>query len=402
MYRSICIGLALALFDYARPVQAQEYLDKVVESARKEFNIPGIAVAVVKDGEVVVSKGYGVRRVGDTAPVTPHTLFAIGSNTKLFTSVALAMLVDEGKIDWDDRVVDRLPGFQMSDAYVTREMRIRDLLCHRSGLSLGAGDLMFWPGTDLTMEDINYRLRFVPLATSFRSGYVYDNILYDSAGAVIQRISGKSWSDFMRERILQPLGMRDSKTSIRLVDSSSDVVAPHALVDGKLTPLSHRPLDNMAPAGAIVSSADDMSRWVITLLNKGKLPNGQTLYSEAQARKLWTPLTIIPNEGPLPELAEMRANFQSYAKGDVITEYRGQLMVTHTGGVQGMVSIVEMIPDLKLVVVVLTNQEAGVGLFSIANTVLDHYLSAPPKDWVSSFSAVIKRRHENAESAVKG
>jgi CubicO group peptidase (beta-lactamase class C family) len=175
MRPSIRISTACFLCALAIPAFAQDYLDQVVEHARKEFNVPGIAVVVVKDGKVVTEKGYGVRRLGQSAPVTPHTLFGIASNTKIFTSAALAMLVDEGKLSWDERVVDRLPGFQMSDAYVTREMRIRDLLCHRSGLPLGGGDLMFWPGTDFTTDQVNYRLRFVPLETSFRSAYAYDN-----------------------------------------------------------------------------------------------------------------------------------------------------------------------------------------------------------------------------------
>ena len=203
------------LLAMATPLLAQAYLDDTVERVRKAFNVPGIAVAVVKDGQVVVAKGYGVRRLGDPAPVTPRTLFGIASNTKIFTAAALAMLVEEGKLAWDDRVVDRLPGFQMSDPYVTREMRIRDLLCHRSGLGLGAGDLMFFPATDLTAADILYRLRFVPQATSFRSEYAYDNILYTVAGAVIQQVSGKPWATFIQERFFAPVGMGSSRTSIK-------------------------------------------------------------------------------------------------------------------------------------------------------------------------------------------
>ncbi len=202
--------------------------------------------------------------------------------------------------------------------YVTREMRIRDLLCHRSGLPLGGGDLMFWPASDFTADQINYRLRFVPLGTSFRSAYAYDNILYNSAGALIRQISGKSWAEFIRERFFSPLNMRDSKTSIRDIDASTDVVAPHALEDGKLRPLEHMPLDNNAPAGAIVSSVDDMSRWVIALLNKGDLGNGKRLFSEKQARILWTPLTILPIAEASPELADVQAHFSDYAMGEVL------------------------------------------------------------------------------------
>jgi CubicO group peptidase (beta-lactamase class C family) len=401
MRLSIRADAALALCLWTVPLFAQDYLDSVAERARKEFNVPGIAVAVVKDGKVVALKGYGVRRLGDPAPVNPHTIFGIASNTKIFTSAALAMLVEEGKLDWDDRVEDRLPGFAMSDAYVTREMRIRDLLCHRSGLPLGGGDLMFWPGSDFTSEQINYRLRFVPLSTSFRSAYAYDNLLFNVAGAVIRQISGKTWAEFIRERFFAPLEMRDSKTSIRDIDASTNVVAPHALDDGRLRPLEHMPLDNNAPAGAIVSSVDDMSRWVIALLNQGGLPNGQRLFSEKQARILWTPLTILPTPEPAAELAETKAHFADYAMGEDLNDYRGHLMVSHTGGLQGMVSIVAMLPELNAGVVVLTNQEESGAFYSIAYTVLDHYLEAPPKDWVAAYAAVRKRRNENAEKTVR-
>ena len=400
MRLSVPVSAVVVLSAFAVPLLAQDYLDTVVERARTEFNVPGIAVAVVKDGKVVVAKGYGVRRLGDPAPVTAHTIFGIASNTKLFTSAALAMLVDEGKLDWDDRVVDKLPGFEMSDAYVTHEMRIRDLLCHRSGLALGAGDLMFFPATNLTADQINYRLRFVPLETSFRSAYAYDNILYNSAGALIKQISGKSWAELIHERFFVPLDMRDSKTSIRDIDSSTDVVTPHALDDGVLRPLAHMPLDNNAPAGAIVSSVDDMSRWVIALLNKGALENGKRLFSEKQARILWTPLTILPVGNPPAELAEAKAHFADYAMGEGLRDYRGHLLVSHTGGLQGMVSIVAMLPDEKVGVVVLTNQEAGGAFQSIAYTVLDHYLGAPPKDWVTAIDTVTKRHKEEAEKNV--
>jgi CubicO group peptidase (beta-lactamase class C family) len=394
------LATATLLLSLAIPALAQDYLDTVVEHARKQFNVPGIAVVVVKDGKVVTEKGYGVRRLGDPAPITPHTLFGIASNSKIFTSAALAMLVDEGKIDWDDRVVDRLPGFQMSDAYVTREMRIRDLLCHRSGLPLGGGDLMFWPATDLTAEQIDYRLRFVPLETSFRSAYAYDNILYNIAGALIQQISGQSWADFIKARFFGPLDMHDSKTSIRDIDASTDVVTPHVMEEGTLHAVGHSPLDNNAPAGAVVSSVDDMSRWVMALLNKGDLGNGKRLFSEAEAHTLWTPLTILPVPDLPAEVAESQPHFADYAMGEVLRDYRGHLMVYHTGGLQGMVSIVAMLPELHLGVVVLTNQESGAAFQSIANTVLDHYLGAPPKDWVTSIDTVIKRRREEAEKGV--
>lgn len=385
---------------------AQATLDRLVadtvERARKEFNVPGMSVAVVHDGKVVLARGFGVRKQGESAAVTPNTVFAIASNSKAFTAAALAMLVDEGKLTWDDRVIDRLPEFAMSDAYVTREMRIRDLLCHRSGLGLGAGDLMFFPRSDLTPEQILYRLRFVPLATSFRSQYAYDNILYLVAGAVIQKISGLTWQQFIRQRFYQPLGMTGSRTSINEVARGDDVAYPHSMVEGKLAtlPLDSLALENNAPAGALVSSVADLAKWVITLLNRGQTSDGKRLLSEAQVKEMWKPLVLIHPPDPPAPIAEARSNFVAYALGEGIREYRGRLMVTHTGGLLGMVTQVTMLPDLKLGVIVLTNQEVGAAFSSVSQTVLDHYLNAPPKDWVTAYAQVKKDREAEANKTV--
>ena len=394
----------LAVLFFAAPLLAQvkieTVVDSVVERARKEFNVPGISVAIVKDGKVVFARGYGVRKLGDTAPMTENTLVGIASNTKAFSSAALAMLVEEGKLKWDDRVVDKLPGFQLSDAYVTREMRIRDLPCHRSGLALGAGDLMFWPQSDLTAADVLYRLRFIPLAASFRSTYAYDNVLYNVIGAVIQSVSGKRWDDFIHDRFFVPLGMTSSLTSISKVKPGDNAVSPHALDDGVLKPLEHSPLDNNAPAGAIVSSAADLTKWVITLLNKGVMPDGKRLLSEAQIRTLWTPLIFEPNSPPPPALAEAQTNFRTYAMGEEIREFRGHLQVDHTGGLAGMVTEVSMIPDLNLGVIVLTNQEQSGAFRSVTSSILDGYMNAPTKDWVAAYAELKRKGDENAAKAV--
>lgn len=382
------------------PLAAQADLDQVVERTRKAFDVPGIAVAVVKDGKVVLAKGYGVRKLGGAAPVGERTLFGIASNTKIFTAAALAMLVDEGRLAWDDRVVDRLPGFQMSDPYVTREMRIRDLLCHRSGLGLGGGDLMFFPGTDLSTADILYRLRFVPLASSFRSAYAYDNLLYNVAGEVLRAVSGKPWAEFIRERFFTPLGMAGSRTSVLDVKPGEDMAIPHAFADGKLVPLPAEPLDNSAAAGAIVSSVSDMARWVQALLDQGGLGGGKRLFSAARAKELWTPLTLMPAPEPDPALAESRAHFVTYAMGEQIQDYRGQLMVWHTGGLAGQVSRVTMLPEQRLGIIVLTNQEAGAAFMAITNTILDHYLGAPAKDWVAAYRTVTTAKEARTAAEV--
>src|SRR4051794_32398585 len=263
------LRLAAAILVAAAVCPAQDYVDQVVERARKEFNVPGIAVAIVKDGNVVLAKGYGVRKQGEPAPVTSQSLFRIASNTKAFTSAALAMLVDERKMKWDDPVVQHMPGFQMYDPYVTREFTVRDLLTHRSGLGLGAGDLMFFPPGDLGREDIIKRLRFIKPATSFRTAYAYDNLLYIVAGQLIPAITGKSWDDFVRERIFTPLGMTNTFTDVTALRKGKDVATPHNALSGKLEPLPQEDMDTSAPAGAIITCVDDLAKWMIAQLNGG-------------------------------------------------------------------------------------------------------------------------------------
>jgi CubicO group peptidase (beta-lactamase class C family) len=378
---------------------AQDYVDQVVERARKEFEVPGIAVAIVKDGNVVLAKGYGVRKLGEPAPVTPHSLFRIASNTKAFTAAALAMLVDEGKLRWDDAVIEHTPGFQMYDPYVTRELTVRDLLVHRSGLGLGAGDLMFFPPSDLSRQEIIRRLRFVKPATSFRSRYAYDNLLYLVAGQLIPAITGKSWDDFVKERIFIPLGMTSTNASTAALKAASDVAIPHSKADGKLEPLPHEDVDNNAPAGAINSCVADLAKWVTVQLNRGDMGSSR-LFSEAQSKEMWSPQTIIPI-GASAALGALAPNFNAYGLGWMLNDYRGKKIVSHTGGLSGYVSRVTMVPDLKLGVVVLTNQEATGAFQAVTYTILDRYLGAPETDWVAPFLAQEKQGETGAGETVK-
>jgi CubicO group peptidase (beta-lactamase class C family) len=388
-------GLVLAAAGFA-----QSSLDEVVQRAMKEFNVPGIAVGVIQEGKIVVSKGYGLRKLGSPEPVTDETLFGIASNTKAFTAASLAILVDEKKITWDDRVIDVLPGFAMSDAYVTREMRIRDLLPHRSGLALGAGDLMLFPNGELTDRDILKRLRYVPLSTSFRSRYAYDNVLYSVAGAVIEHVSGKTWNEFIRERILTPLGMSRTRTISTEVPRGENIAAPHAFADGVLRPVEPTSFIAGAPAGAIQSCVQDLFKWVNTQLNEGAYDGGR-LFSQAQSREMWTPHIFIPIPArTAPELAAMRPNFQTYALGWMTYDYRGERIVYHTGGLNGMVTRVTLVPSKKLGIIVLTNQQEGGAFQSITMTVLDHYLDAPSRDWVSAFRTARTRQETEARQAV--
>jgi len=382
------------------PVLAQPDIELVVQRCRTEFNVPGIAVAIVHDGKMVFAKGYGVRRLDTGAPVTSKTLFGVASNTKAFTAAALAILVDEKKLAWDDRVIDHLASFQMSDPYVSREMRIRDLLIHNSGLALGAGDLMYFPESTFTSDEVYARLRHVPLSASFRSRYAYDNILYLVAGKVIEKVSGKPWNVFLRERILDPIGMTQTVLSVKNLDARPDVALPHAPDgDGKLRQLNHSSMDNNAPAAAMQSSAEEMARWVMLQLNRGEL-DGKRIFSERQSREMWSMQTIIAVATPPKPLAALQANFAGYGLGWNLSDYRGEKIVSHTGGLFGMVSRVTMIPTRKVGVIVLTNQENGAAFNAITYTVLDHYLAAPATDWVAAQKQALDQRTAEARKKV--
>lgn len=405
----LCLfAFCLILFASAQVLAQTETpsdLDAYAARALKEFEVPGLAIAIVKDGKIALVKGYGVRELGKSAPVDEQTLFGIASNTKAFTAAALAILVDEGKINWDDPVTKHLPGFQMYDPYVTREMTVRDLLTHRSGLGLGAGDLMFFPPTTFTREEIVARLRYIKPATSFRSKYAYDNVLYLVAGQVVAAVSGKSWDDFIKERIFAPLGMTASNTSVKALRPGGNFVSPHQKVEGRLQPVPYMNIDNTAPAGAINSNVAEMAKWVMTQLDEGAINNGQNgarrLFSQRQSREMWSAQTPMAAGNPPPPLSALRANFSAYGLGWGLSDYRGHKVVSHSGGLAGMVSRVRLIPDMKLGVVVLTNQEAGGAMEAITYHVIDHYLNAPTTDWISAFHSVAEQQLAQAKEVEK-
>jgi CubicO group peptidase (beta-lactamase class C family) len=365
--------------------------DAFVAEVMRRFEVPGLSVAIVKDGQVVLAEGFGVRKLGSGEPVDARTLFGIASNTKVFTATALGILVEEGRLEWDAPVVRYLPAFQMYDPWVTREITVRDLLVHRSGLGLGAGDLMFWPPTDFTRPELVERLRYIPPATSFRSAYAYDNVLYPVAGEVIAAVSGTSWEDFVRSRILEPAGMRGSDVRLSPPDSVPNAATTHARVDGTVRPVTPYLGDVVNPAGGIFSNAEDMARWVMVQLDSGRVAGGSRVFGTEVTRELWAPVTPIPFGDPPPELEPLRHHFQFYALGLGVRDYRGRRMLVHTGGLPGYVSQVAFIPDERLGVVVLTNQESGAAFNAITYQVLDHYLGAPAWDWLEGFAVVQAR-----------
>jgi CubicO group peptidase (beta-lactamase class C family) len=372
-------------------------LDRFVMGVMKQFEVPGIGLAIVKDGAVVVAKGYGVRTLGEAAPVDAHTLFGIASNTKAFTATAIGILVEEGKLEWDAPVVRYLPWFQFSDPYVTRELTVRDLLVHRSGLGLGAGDLLSWPPSTYDRTEIARRIRFIPLSTSFRSAYAYDNVLYLIAGELIEAVSGETWEDFIAKRILAKVGMKGSVVRCSALETAGNIAEPHAIVEGRLQRVKPFASDNTNPAGGIASNAEDMAKWLIAQLDSGRVADGSRLFSPRTTRQLWSIVTPVPIGDPPPELRAIRANFQGYALGFGVRDYRGRKLVSHTGGLPGYVSLVAMIPELGLGVCVLTNQESGYAFASIGYWILDCYSGAPPTDWAAAYQKV-KAREDSANA----
>jgi CubicO group peptidase (beta-lactamase class C family) len=394
MRLTIRISPILAATLVTTPLAAQKPppgFDRYVRRVMQTFTVPGLSVAIVKDGKVVLAKGYGVRRMGDPAAVDERTRFGIASNTKLFTATALALLVEEGKLEWDAPVIRYLPWFAMYDPYVTRELSVRDLLVHRSGLGLGAGDLLWWPPSTYDRKEIARRLRFIPPATSFRSAYAYDNVLYTVAGEVIEAVSGQVWEEFVRTRILEKVGMTESDVLHSGAGGGGNTAGTHAEVEGTVRAIAPFLSDNTNPAGGIMSGAADMAKWMIVQLDSGRVAGGGRLFSTGTTTQLWRDVTPTPIGDPPDGLPHLRPHMAGYALGLNVRDYRGRTLLQHTGGLPGYVSKVAMIPELRLGVAVLTNQESGQAFESIAYQVLDHYLGAKAPDYPAIYERLVRQ-----------
>ncbi len=395
-------GVTLAAETDALPAGMQQF-DAQMERVRKQFDVPGIAVAIVKDGQIVLERGYGVRELGKPAPVQADTLFAIASNTKAFTAASLSILADEGKLSLDDRVIEHLPWFRMSDPYVTNEMRVRDLLAHRSGLSLGAGDLLYWPTTSYTTEEVVQRLAKVPLKGGFRDRYAYDNILYAVAQKVIEQVSGQSYAAFLQQRIFTPVGMAGTRFNADHLQPGDTAAVGHAKYDfSKLRTVAPLTWSNNSGAGGVYSSAHDMALWMNVQLAGGALADGTPLFSAKRQREMWSMITPISvPESAVPELAAARPNFAGYGEGWSLSDYRGHRLVWHTGGWPGMVSRLTLVPEQKLGVVVLTNQEVGAAFNAVTLQVLDAFLQLPATDWTAAYAKAVEKADAEADTSWK-
>lgn len=364
-------------------------IDAVAVKAMRQFSVPGVAIGVIKDGTIVHTRGYGVLEIGMPEAVDDKTLFRIASNTKAMTTAALAMLVDEGKLNWDDKVVSHIPGFRLHDDWVTQEFTVTDLLTHRSGLGLGAGDLMLWPvPNSFTRQDIIHGLRYFKPASSFRTKYDYDNQMYIIAGELIPAVSGMQWEEFVDQRILGAIGAERCFAGRIPQSEMHNVAAPHAIVEGMLQVIERNrtgaaPIVSAA-AGGVRCSLHDMLTWLDVLLNRGTLADGSQLFSEAQSRIMWSPMTI--RETSDEDFNRDRTHFKAYGLGWRLADVHGYKEVSHTGTFTGSMSYVTLIPELDLGVVVLINASSSNARMAIMYSIVRPYLGVADIDWIAYFS----------------
>ena len=390
----------LALTLVATPLHAQnaplQGFDAYVTKAMQDWKVPGLAIAVVRNDSVVFVKGYGVRTVGKPEKVDEHTIFAIGSSSKAFTATLAAMMVDEGRMRWDEHATQYLKGFQLFDPYVTREITLRDLLSHRSGLA--RGDLL-WYGSDLSRDEIVRRVRFLEPTWSFRSHFGYQNIMYLAAGQAVASAAGKSWDDLVNERIFQPLGMKESNTSTRWLANLPNVASPHAEIDDTLRAIPWRNIDNIGPAGSINSTVTDMAQWVRFHLAGGKA-NGKQLIAKATLDEEYVPNTVIPISTQGRAL-NPEVHLQSYGMGWFLNDYRGKGIMQHGGNIDGMSAMVALMPEEKTGLVILTNKNGTSLTTVVMNRVFDAFLGVPPRDWSADMLKVINAQLAQAQAAQK-
>lgn len=373
-----------------------------MENAIKKFNVAGASIAIVKDGKVIYKKGFGVKSIETKLPVNESTNFAIGSNSKAFTTAALAILVDDGKLSWTDKVKKYIPEFKMYNDYVTENFTIEDLLTHRSGLGLGVGDLMIFPdSSDFKIQDVVKSFQYFKPVSAFRTQFDYDNQLYIVAGEIIARTSGMSWENFVQKHIMTPIEMNASYSSLAGMKDKTNLSSAHSSESGTVRKIvTFGDMVNGA-AGGIFSNVDDMSKWMLVHLNKGKFGKElqSSLFSADIQSKIWK-IHTVEDADPNPRY---NSHFRGYGLGWVITDLKGNLSISHTGGVPGMLSIVTMIPDINLGIVILTNTEnGGYGLFSaVSQTIIDSYLGLEDFGWVEKYYAYFNSQKNTGDEVVK-
>ena len=367
-------------------------LDEFVAQEMKSWKVPGVAVAVVKDGQVILSKGYGSRDVEKKLPVTPQTLFAIGSITKSFTVTALGLLADEGKLDWDKPVREYLPEFRLYDQVASEHMTPRDLVTHRSGLPRHDA---LWYNSTFTRREMVERLRYLEPSKDFRSTWQYNNLMFLTAGYLAGQLAGTSWEELVRARIFAPLGMTGSNFSVSDSEKSPDFAQPYATVKEEIKKIPFRGIDEMAPAGSINSNVEDMSRYLLFHLSQGKY-EGKQLLSATNAQQMQSPQMVIQGALRYPELGHA-----AYGMAFVVSSYRGHKMVQHGGAIDGFIALLTFLPQDNIGVVVLTNSTVRQLPTVITYNAFDRLLGAEPAPWSARLKEQQKKEEESEEEAKK-
>jgi CubicO group peptidase (beta-lactamase class C family) len=366
--------------------------DAYVAKGVKDWHVPGLAVAVVKDDSIVFQKAYGVRDVTTHAPFDLHTRSAIGSTTKAMTVMALGMLVDEGKLNWDDRVIDHLPDFRLSDPYVTRDLRIRDILTHRSGIG-GQGDLL-WVNPDLSEQEIVRRVRYMPFESPFRTKFSYNNIMYQVAGDIVAAASGMPWEQFLTTRIFVPLGMTETIPLVAETIGQPDVTSPHEYKNDTLRVIPFQSTDQVKAAGSVFSSITDMTRWMRFLLDSGKV-NGQRLVSDSVFREIFKP-EIVADRNLYPALTVSKPHFFMYGLGFFLQDYAGYQLEMHTGSIDGMCALIALVPERHLGFYILENVDHAELRHALMYKAIDEWLGTGNRDWSTDLHALFTERQEKA------
>ena len=386
-----CLSFSLGAFAQQDKAVAKKLkgLDKYIERAMKDWKVPGVAMVIVKDGKVAYQKGYGYRNVAKKLPVTPQTQFAIGSSSKAFTATTVCQLVDDGVLDLDKPIKEYLPDFKLYNDFVTNHMTPRDLLCHRSGLP--RHDLA-WYGSDFTREELYKNLHHLEATQGFREGWQYQNLMFMTAGYLVGKVSGKSWEKNVQERIFKPLGMSNSNLSVEGLKKATNRAIGYNDKEEKIEPMPYRNIDVVGPAGSINSTIEDMAKWVMLQLNKGKYEKKKVV-SEGMITQMHRPHTIVPGGATKEQF------YTNYGLGWFITSYRGQLLVHHGGNIDGFSALVAFLPKDNIGMVILTNKNATPIPNIIRNEVVDRLKGLSDIDWSKKGLKRLKKAQEAAKKA---
>src|SRR5690554_8152210 len=375
---------------FSLSVFAQEALPKNfeawIDSSRQNWSIPGMAVGIVKEGEVVFAKGFGEKRLGSGEAVDPNTIFSIASVSKNITAAALGILVDEGKIDWDDKITKHIPWFQLKDPWVTQEMTIRDVLTHRVGLGRILGNRLQFM-TMSPRDSVLYQMRYMELVKPFRSEFVYNNVMYSLAGQIIEYVDGRTWDEFLKERLFMPLGMNSTTTSITDIKPNDNQAYPHQEIEGKVVSIPRRNWDNAGPAGGVNSTINDLNKWMLMQLGDPGTYEGKTLISRKQMNEIQKPQTLRSHNNAL-------SPHVSYGLGWLITDKEGYRVITHGGATDGFNTSMYLVPELELGIVVVGNTFNSLG-DAICHQVMDYVMDVTDKkDWSEYLLENYKKSYE--------